>query len=103
MKELELARALLRSGVLLLAVVAAVLLVQRAPRLAATVQDWYDALALRWAPLEQLNLFDAVGGASGLTQWLVGLLQQALNVAGLLVSLFALRSTSSSCCSWRCT
>jgi predicted PurR-regulated permease PerM len=66
-----------------------VLLVQRAPEFAVKVQDWYDEVARHWAPLEQLDLVDLLGGTSGLTQWMTGLLGQVVNVAGLLLALFA--------------
>jgi predicted PurR-regulated permease PerM len=65
-----------------------VLLVQRAPEFALTVQDWYAGLARRWSVLEQLDVFDLLGGTNGLAQRIVGVLQQVLNVAGLLLALF---------------
>jgi predicted PurR-regulated permease PerM len=63
-------------------------LMQRAPDYALTIQDWYAALARRWLPFEQLDLFDALGGTSGLTQWAVSALGQVLGAAGLLLAVF---------------
>jgi hypothetical protein len=77
MNEFVLVRALYRGGLFLTILLQVVLsqgtlLVQRAPEYALTAQDWYAGLTPRWAVLEQLDLFDLLGGASGLTQWLAG-------------------------------
>src|SRR5262249_49743776 len=63
-------------------------LIQRAPEYALTIQDWYAGLARLWLPLEQLDLFDMLGGTSGLTQWAVSSLGQVLGAAGVLLAVF---------------
>jgi predicted PurR-regulated permease PerM len=63
-------------------------LLQRAPEFALSAQDLYARAAERWTLLDQLDIIDLFGGASGLTQSMVGVLAQVLNVAGLLLALF---------------
>jgi predicted PurR-regulated permease PerM len=64
------------------------LLIERAPQYAATVQDWYTTAASRVSLLAGLDPLDLIGGASGLTQWVVGAMRQMLNVASLLLTVF---------------
>ena len=45
-------------------------------------------LARLWLPLEQLDVFDTLGGTSGLTQWAVSSLGQVLGAAGVLLAVF---------------
>jgi predicted PurR-regulated permease PerM len=63
-------------------------LAQRAPEYAALLQDWYTNVAGHWALLDDLDLFDLLGGTSSLTQWIAGATGQVLNVAALLLGLF---------------
>jgi predicted PurR-regulated permease PerM len=46
------------------------LLLERAPEYALKIQNWYAEVAHYWTPLEQLDVFDLMGGAGGLTQWI---------------------------------
>ncbi|MBV9544459.1 MAG: AI-2E family transporter [Chloroflexi bacterium] len=64
------------------------LLLERVPAFALAVQDWYAGLSRRSPLLAQLNLFDLLGGVSGLTGWATGVLRQVLNVATVLLALF---------------
>jgi predicted PurR-regulated permease PerM len=64
------------------------LLAQRAPDYALAVQDWYAGVARLWLPLEQLDLFDVLGGTSGLTQVAVSSVGQVLGAAALLLAVF---------------
>jgi predicted PurR-regulated permease PerM len=75
-------------GVLLVQAVLAqgTLLLERAPNYAVEVQNWYAYLARRWTPLEELDVFDLLGGTSGLTQWIVDGVRQLLGVGGLLLA-----------------
>jgi predicted PurR-regulated permease PerM len=60
----------------------------RAPDYAARLQDWYTGFARNWGLVEELDLWDMLGGTSALTQWIAGAMRQVLNVAGLLVAVF---------------
>jgi predicted PurR-regulated permease PerM len=64
------------------------LLMPCAPEFALHVQAWYEGISRRFALLEQLDLFDLVGGASGLSQWAVSALRQVLSAASPLLALF---------------
>jgi predicted PurR-regulated permease PerM len=77
-------------GVLVLrtALTQGALLAQRAPEYAALLQTWYSGIVGRWGLLEELDLFDVLGGTSALTQWIAGVMGQVLNVAALLLALF---------------
>jgi predicted PurR-regulated permease PerM len=63
------------------------LLAQRAPEYAALLQEWYGDVAEHWGLLDDLDLFDMLGGTSALTQWIAGVMGQVLNVAALLLAL----------------
>jgi predicted PurR-regulated permease PerM len=63
-------------------------LAQQAPAFVATVQGWYLSVVRNLSLLEELDPWNLLGGASALTQWIVGLLRELLNVAGLIVPLF---------------
>ena len=60
----------------------------RAPELANQLQAWYQNVIGYSSVLQQLDLWDMLGGTSGLTQWLLGATQQILNAAGLLAAIF---------------
>jgi predicted PurR-regulated permease PerM len=60
----------------------------RAPELASDLQAWYFGVVGYSSVLEQLDIWDMLGGTSGLTQWLLGATQQILNAAGLLGAIF---------------
>jgi predicted PurR-regulated permease PerM len=64
------------------------LLAQRAPELAANMQAWHASVVSRWSVLEQLDLWDMLGGTTSLTQWLLGAIAQVLNAAGLIAAVF---------------
>jgi predicted PurR-regulated permease PerM len=64
------------------------LLAQRAPELANDLQAWYEGVVRNWAALDQLDLWDMLGGTTGLTQWLAGAIGQVANAAGLLAAIF---------------
>ena len=61
------------------------LLLERAPGYAVIVQDWYAYMAHRWTPLEELDVFDLIGGTTGLTQWIAEAVRHVLGMGGLLL------------------
>jgi predicted PurR-regulated permease PerM len=77
-------------GVILLrsALTQGALLAQRAPEYATLLQEWYSDVADHWGLLNELDLFDMLGGTSALTQWIAGVMGQVLNVAALVLALF---------------
>jgi predicted PurR-regulated permease PerM len=63
-------------------------LVQRMPQYAARIQDWYAALSERSPLVAELDVWNLLGGANGITERIVSMLGQLLNVAGVLLAVF---------------
>lgn len=61
-------------------------LAQRAPDFAVTLQDLYVQAEQQWPILVQFDVLELFGGTSGLTQWILSVLGQVLNVANLFLA-----------------
>jgi len=64
------------------------LLIQRMPQYAARLQAWYAALSERSSLVAELDIWNLLGGANGITERIVSMLGQLLNVAGVLLAVF---------------